>query len=823
MRKYCFILVLLVLYVSTLSKAQWMALNKSSFPGSKAEVRLITDTPSETIIKVDLPGFLIREFNSGAKVYHNISIGDEAIISEPGAPQIPYIAKVLAIPDNGSIEVEVLETGPAQTFEGINIPPARESWIEGKPETDYLENPVYFNSRTLYPSVSVMAEDPAIFRDFRIARISIFPIKYSPERHELSVVSSITVRIRYISGNGLNPKTTPHHPIPHSFGKLYRSFLFNYGEVLQRDYLGLENGEEHMLCIMPDAFVPTFQTFADWKRKSGVRITITKFSDIGANQSNPDIIKAHILSAYENWAVPPTHVLIVGDQGTAPVKFVTLDGWNFVNEDFFVELEGNDYIPEMFIGRFTNQNDYTLQVLVNKAMNYERYPYIAETGWYKRATVCSNNAYASQVQTKRMAASILQDHGYEVDTLMSDGNWSGGCSMNLSDVLADINAGIGYLNYRGEGWSDGWHANCYYFSTSDVSGLSNGQKLAFVTSIGCGVAMFNGGQCFGEEWLELGTPAAPRGACAFLGPTSNTHTAYNNLIDQGIYKGMFLWGIETPGEALVRGKLNMYETIGTTDPYIEYHFKIYCALGDPSLHIWKDVPQNVTVNYPDSIPMGYSQVEVTVNNSVSPVYNARVCITGENYSGVAYTDLSGTALLDVTVNELTQLSITVCGQAVYPFEGTIQTIPAEENIAPLTNPVIDDLDGNEDGLINPNENCTISFTLKNWGNVESRGIMAVLQIPDSIDFVEVTSSDTISFGDISPGDSVQGEPFSFYVHPDCPIGFVIPFKLKIESTTNIWSYYSMQLVHGCILKYIEYSVADSGNVIYNHRMDPAKQ
>ncbi len=823
MRKHCYFIVLLVLHFSSAGRAQWMTLDKSSFPGSKAEVQLLTDTPTETIIKVDLPGFFVREFSSDGKVYHNISIGDEAIISEPGAPQLPYIAKLLAIPDNGSVEIDVIENGTAQTFSGINIPPARESWSEGKPETPYMENQAYYGSKNLYPFISVTADDPAVFRDFRIARISIFPLRYSPGKHELTAVSSITVRVRYIPGEGLNPRTTIHRPIPPSFGKLYRSFIFNYSEVLRRDYGGTETGQEHMLCIMPDAYATTFQTYADWKQKSGVRVTITKFSDIGANQSDPNIIKNFILLAYESWLNPPSHVLIVGDQGTAPVKFVTLDGWNFVNEDFFVELEGNDYFPEMFIGRFTNQNDYTLQVLINKAMNYERHPYTEDVGWYKRATVCSNNAYASQVETKRFAASRLQGAGYEVDTLMSDGSWSGsGCSMNLADVLSTINSGIGFLNYRGEGWSDGWHANCYYFNTSSVSSLNNGKMLPFVTSIGCGVAMFNGGQCFGEEWLELGTPTASRGACAFLGPTSNTHTAYNNEIDRGIYMGMFGEGIESPGEALVRGKLNMYDVFGGTDPFVEYHYKIYCVLGDPSLHIWKQVPGNVTVTYPDSIPTGYSQVEVTVNNTMTPVNNARVCITGANFFGVAYTDISGKAYLDVSVNELTQLAITVCGPNVYPFEGTIQTILPDENIAPLSNPIVTDLDGNLDGLINPNENCSITFTLKNWGNVASQGVSATLQVPDTIDYVEVTSPGPVNFGNITVGDSVQGDPFNFYVQSDCPVGYVIPFKLLIESSAHSWDYYSLQIVHGCVLKYNEHSIADSGNVLYNHRMDPGE-
>jgi hypothetical protein len=104
-----------------------------------------------------------------------------------------------------------------------------------------------------------------------------------------------------------------------------------------------------MLCIMPDEFITSFQIYADWKRQSGIDIHVTKFSDIGANGTNPDIIKTHIADAYHNWEVPPTYVLIVGDDGVFPKKLVTLDGWTFPNEDFFVEIDGNDYFPELVI------------------------------------------------------------------------------------------------------------------------------------------------------------------------------------------------------------------------------------------------------------------------------------------------------------------------------------------------------------------------------------------------------------------------------------------------------------------------------------------
>ncbi|RKY99811.1 MAG: hypothetical protein DRQ13_01590, partial [Ignavibacteriae bacterium] len=349
--------------MNSISIAQWVSIDNSSNSNSKPNVELISDDITGTVIKLELPGINIEEFVTEGKIYNTINLGSQAITTEVGSPEIPHIAKVLAIPNQGTISVEVLEIGETKIINDINLPPARESWVEGQSESKYIENEEAYNSANLYPQEIVRVEEPAVFRDFRIARVSIFPVRYSPAKKEIEIYSSITIRVNYGSGIGINPKLTPQKPIAPSFDRLYKSFLFNYDEALQRENYGDELGFNVMLCIVPDVFEPDFQTYAAWKHKTGTYIYITKFSDIGANENTPTVVKDHILDAYTNWENPPTHVLIVGDDGVAPVKYITYD-FTFVNEDYFVELEGNDYFPEMMIGRFTNQNDYRLRTMI---------------------------------------------------------------------------------------------------------------------------------------------------------------------------------------------------------------------------------------------------------------------------------------------------------------------------------------------------------------------------------------------------------------------------------------------------------------------------
>jgi hypothetical protein len=801
--------------------AEWVSLNKNNSSQTPPVVTLLKDNAISTVIKIDISGFDLKEFNTEGKTYQSIDLLSEIFSAKPGYPELPYIAKVLAIPDQAGISVEVIEMGEVQTFSNIHIQPTRESWLEGQPETPYLENGKAYQSTGVFPQDYTSIDPPAIFRDFRIARISVFPLRYIASKNELQAVSSITVRINYGPGEVVNPKTTAKKAIAPSFAKIYESFIFNYKSVLDKQYGGKEEGHELMLCIMPDEFFNSFQVYADWKRESGTDIHITKFSNIGANSSDPNIIKDHISDAYHNWEVPPTYILIIGDDGVFPTKIVSYD-YSFPNEDFFVEIDGDDYFPEMMIGRFTNQGDYRMQVMINKFMLYEKEPYVEDTDWFKKGVCCSNNEFESQVNTKRFTAKCMRENGgFTVDTLMSDGYWGSGCSMNLNDVLNTINEGRSYLNYRGEGWYDGWHANCYEFSPSDVSSLTNGEKFTFVTSIGCGVAMFDtyGGNCFGETWVQLGSLTSPRGGVAFVGPTSNTHTTYNNKIDKGIYVGMFQEGMDTPGQALLRGKLYMYNVFGTAY-WTEYQYRVYCVLGDPSIHIWKDVPLAVNIDYPSSIVVGNNQLEITTTFAASglAVADAEICITGENVFVTGICDTNGKVIMDFAPEIPEALTITVRGGNVIPYQGTINVSQPGQYVQPDPEPLVVDIDGNIDGLVNPNENCTIAFTLKNWGTQTANNVQATISAANT-DYVDIISTDPISFGNLTPGSEYTGDPFQFFVKPNCTVGQNITLLLNVTSNTGSWDYEFVTQIHGCELMINNFLVNDENSPNPNYKMD----
>jgi hypothetical protein len=333
----------------------------------------------------------------------------------------------------------------------------------------------------------------------------------------------------------------------------------------------------------------------------------------------------------------------------------------------------------------------------------------------------------------------------------------------------------------------------------------------------------SGGNCFGEEWVHLGSLTAPRGGVAFIGPPSNTHTTYNNKIDKGIYVGMFREGMDTPGEALLRGKLYMYNSFGD-DPWVEYQYRVFCVLGDPSIHIWKDIPQEVNATYASSIPVGYSQHEFTITFTSSglAVENAQVCISGDNGEfATGFTNADGKVFVGITPLTPGPLTVTVRGGNVIPKQGTLNVVQTEEHVGPKEAPTVTDTDGNTDGLMNPNENGTVTFTLKNWGTQTANDVKATLSVVDT-DYAKVINTEPVDFGSLAPGSSASGDNFQIFIKPNCPIDQIITLKLHVTADGNSWDYQYNEKIFGCKLRYKDYVVNDEGEANRNYRMDPGE-
>jgi hypothetical protein len=815
--------ILCTVMLAARQEASWQSLNQAENKEAIPEIEILQHNPQAIEYRINIQGFYLEKQFDKDRLYDRVDFQTESATSEPGLPEVPYFSQLIAIPPNAAVETEIIALGAPFIIDDVHLPPARVSWQEGDKLPDYRYSKSAEKLVQAYPDYHTRVEAPVIFRDLRLARVNTFPVRYDNQRKQLIVYPNMTVRIHFTNTASANTKITPARPIAPSFIPVYRSSIANFDQYAIDHQLDLETGRDIMLCIMPDEYENSFAPYAEWKRRSGTDIIIATFSDIGATANTPEVVKNHISDVYYNSEIPPAYVLIIGDDGVFPAEYISYD-YTFAYEDYFVEVEGSDYFPEMFIGRITNQNDYSLQVMLNKFRLYEEEPYVDETAWYKKGIVASNNAYQSQVVTKRFTRDRMLEDGQftAVDDFLSDEGTP--CDASLSDIVSSLEEGRSFLNYRGEGWSYGWAANCYSFISDDVSSLNNGRKLTFVTSIGCGVAMFDGGggNSFGEEWIELGSLTYPRGAVAFVGPVSNTHTTYNNRIDKGIYVGMFREKMETPGQALMRGKLYMYNVFGDVSGSInwtEYHYRVFTVLGDPSVNIWKTVPEQVTVDMPTEISLGFDQLQFTVRRSsdLQPIADAEITISGTTVQKVAQTDEAGIAVIDLLTEAEEDLTVYIRGQGVYPVQNTISVVSQAVNLAVTDGVVFSDENGNNDGFINPGETITIATSIKNWGFSPASNV--TFEVSSVSPDVTLINGGPIVMGDIAAKEVKVDEQVQISLAATAIIGEKIRLDYALSSNEDQGNFQHTIVIEGSNISTRGYIVDDDASETPNFRLD----
>jgi hypothetical protein len=485
-------------------------------------------------------------------------------------------------------------------------------------------------------------------------------------------------------------------------------------------------GRDVMICIMPDSFASVFQPYAAWKHKSGMFIKIVNFSDIGATAATTSCstaIKPYIKKAYDTWKYKPSYVLLIGDAGIFPLKKYSTPGEgiflsNVTTDEYFGETDfSNKYEPDIMVGRLCVKDIAELRNLLGKIMGYERNPPTANTAWFRKTLgissnqvnngtgvsegpgLCGGGDSSLQAETVRKTTKMQMDAGYNADTLMCTDQFKG----DQNTVIDAINKGVAWINYRGQGWAQGWLTSCYTFYGEALSKVNTKGMLPFITGIGCGIAMFDvspGGlagrttECFGEEFMRLGTADAPNGAIAVIGTGGETHACWNNAIDLGLYDGVFLYGIEspTPGQAFILGIDSMYKdkqlNIVNTDT-ADYLARLYLILGDPSTHIWKEVPQIATLTGPTHIPSGTSTQTFSVQIGDQPVKDAQICISGALTDSVTwftgFTDANGSANLSITASDGV-LSLVARAGRIFPIERQIAV--GTGSIGVLNNPPV---------------------------------------------------------------------------------------------------------------------------------------
>ncbi len=510
--------------------------------------------------------------------------------------------------------------------------------------------------------------------------------------------------------------------------------------------------EPYLVIHKAGSSVDALQDFADWKRQRGHTVTVVSTDDIGG--TTKEDIRDYIQNAYDTWDEPPVFVVLVGDNNGSyaiPTFMVSATYTPLMCTDHpYTMIDGEDYLPDVLIGRLSVDTETELRTVVAKTVYYEKTPYEPDGAWRTRALMIGAYRYypnlTSAWETKLWIRDRLLDHGYTVvDTVRYPGGSPGQISQR-------INNGVSFVNYRGFGSPSGWWPPS--FEVEDVQNLSNGWKLPIVTGIVCGGGDFVSytDPCFGEAWIREGTPNNPKGAVAFCGPSEHdTKTRWNNTLDAGMYLGILYEGINTFGAAQLRGKMEVMRQFpnnlapGESFNSVHFYFHTYNILGDPGLTYFVGAPRELSADFDAEVALGQPALEIITMSEEEPLAEtwATVSVGDEVFSrGVADTD--GRLSLPLPQSDASDVTVTITKPLYEPIIETVVLLSSAESFVGAT--VTDFVDdgsngssGNGDEFANPGEIIALQPHLYNFGGAAYGGGELILQTSQ----VSVTILDSV--------------------------------------------------------------------------------
>jgi hypothetical protein len=368
------------------------------------------------------------------------------LIGEPGRPDLPAFHRLVEMPDDSDIQVRVVG-GTSQILTGIwPLPVQDQLHNEIEQPQPWLQDDVLYTRDSWYPADIVQLDEPALVRNHRVAKCSVYPIQVNPATGEARVWTSLELEVTF---NGTNPVNRREWQLPdHATtleGVLARSVVnprLPVEDALSDVWTdpGKMPGKYLVFAGTSALNNVRLQDLLTWKRQRGHTIVIESSPSILNSATS---IKNRITTEY-NSADPVKFVMIVGDtDGDYPIP---ADGTGY--DHFYSRVEGTDILADVAVGRLSVDNATQLTSVCNKIITYERDVFVNNPAWLQRAglLVGSSACHLSMRQVSRnIAAELVQRRGYnDIDTL-----W---CSSS-SPVIGMFNAGMSFYNYRaGSAW-----------------------------------------------------------------------------------------------------------------------------------------------------------------------------------------------------------------------------------------------------------------------------------------------------------------------------------------------------------------------------------
>ena len=710
-----------------------------------------------------------------------------------GRPSIPGYIVHLTTEDDESITVTYKH--PIVLGE-YDVPPLQSPAILSQREIIPVEpDGAVYTSNKEYPGKGFKILKKEYIAGKRVESILIHPLQYKSVERLLILYRDVEIEGKVSILHVISPSRA--HP---------KSGEPGY------DYLIITNGY----------LVPYFESLAEWKTKKGVRARIVTTDEIYSSCEGRDCqekIREFIESQHRDSGV--VWVLLGGDTDIVPSRtafafecgagfaddedsiqcdlyYSDLDGsWDSDGDDIFGEVEDSvDMIPDVFVGRAPVNSVPEVQNFVGKVLTYEKSPptdYLTDALFFAMVLwgEPGDEYYTDGGVHKDMIDNLFMPSRFDITKLYErDGNGS------ATGVISAINEGKHIMNHDGHGWINVIGMDPRYIFNWDMDGLTNGDKLGILFSIGCWTAALDY-DCIGEHFVN----ALDGGGVAYIGNSrygwgspGNPGYGYSDIFDNKFFEALFVDSLVNIGTALASSKAYYTPLAGYGNVYrwCEYQLNL---LGDPEMPVWTDTPMEVAVAFPDSIPLGEFQLYINVLSADgSPVEGAMVTFSGADYER-DITNPSGEVVLSLSTQSPGWAYITTTGMNLLPHEDSVLIYEDGAHLSLYSHYT--------DGELNPGDTANLFCIVKNYGGTASDlrevelttddTLTSVIDGTDTIPQIPPSGTDTLGFGIVISENAANGHIIRFSLVappkagllPSCIGEFAEMVKTPILTLTDV--------------------------------------
>jgi hypothetical protein len=387
----------------------------------------------------------------------------------------------------------------------------------------------------------------------------------------------------------------------------------------------VDQGYDYLLIAHP-SLLEASRPLAEHHRGNGLRVAEIDvehlYDEFNHGVVHPRAIRDFIAHAYHNWPAPrPRFVLLVGDASfdirsdraedsryakwanmelLIPGQFGEIPGGEYQNTDkvaakrnlvptwqypseeghsaadnYFVAVDGDDWLPDLALGRFTVVEPEEVAGIVAKTI---RYANSTDFGaWRQQSLFVTDTNMYFQNESARMAGG-LEAEGFQALQVYPS-NEETDNEAHIGTLNQAFNEGQLLVHFIGHGGRYIWRTgppdltrNHDLFTLDHVGNLSNGDRLPMVLSMSCYSAPFDhpNADSIGERFLR----EPDKGAIAVFA-ASWRNSPIPQFSDAAISELMTPGA--TIGEALMRAKQTL------TNQWNRTLVETYNLLGDPAV------------------------------------------------------------------------------------------------------------------------------------------------------------------------------------------------------------------------------------------------